>query len=85
MPSSSERNDASDRLRVPVEKLRWTCDGAGPDFETTADLSACAETIAQDRAVRAIRLGLAVDSRGGLYVAEEVDYPQVVRYRVESR
>ncbi|MFC2141630.1 6-bladed beta-propeller [Acidobacteriota bacterium] len=28
---------------------------------------------------------MAVDSRGGLYVAEEVDYPQVVRYRVESR
>ena len=28
---------------------------------------------------------MAVDSRGGLYVAEEVDYPQVVRYRVDSR
>lgn len=70
MPSSGERSDANERLRVPAEQLRWTCDGAGLDFETTADLSACAETIAQDRAVRAIRLGLAVESRGyNIFVA----------------
>lgn len=54
---------------VPVEKLRWRCDPAVFPFETTGDLACAENIIGQDRAIKAIRLGLSVPSRGyNIYV-----------------
>lgn len=49
---------------VPPEKLRWRCDPETLGFETTDDLQPCKGIIGQDRAIRAIRLGLDIDSLG---------------------
>jgi lon-related putative ATP-dependent protease len=49
---------------VPVEKLRYRCSPEEFSFETTAELDGEFEIIGQDRAVKAIQLGLAVTSKG---------------------
>ncbi len=49
---------------VAVEKLRWRCPPESLPFKSTEELQACTEIIGQDRAVRAIRLGLEMDSLG---------------------
>ena len=49
---------------VPVEKLRWRCDPESLPFKTTEEIQPCTEIIGQDRAVKAIRLGLEMDSLG---------------------
>jgi ATP-dependent Lon protease len=49
---------------VPVEKLRWRCLPESLPFETTAEISPCMEIIGQERALKAIRLGLELDSLG---------------------
>lgn len=49
---------------VPVEKLRWRCRPESLPFETTDDVLACEEIIGQERALKAIRLGLEMDSLG---------------------
>ena len=49
---------------VPVEKLRFRCSPDAFSFETTGELEPGFEVIGQDRAIKAIQLGLAVQSRG---------------------
>ncbi len=49
---------------VPVEKLRWRCPLDQLPFESTDDVQPCTEIIGQDRAVKAIRLGLEMESLG---------------------
>ena len=49
---------------VPVEKLRWRCPPESLPFETTAEIQPCMEIIGQERALKAIRLGLEMDSLG---------------------
>jgi lon-related putative ATP-dependent protease len=49
---------------VPVEQLRWRCPLELLPFQTTDDLQPCSEIIGQERAVKAIRLGLEMDSLG---------------------
>ncbi len=49
---------------LPVEKLRWRCPPESLPFETTDEISPCLEVIGQDRALKAIRLGLEVESLG---------------------
>ncbi len=49
---------------VPVEKLRWRCPPESLPFETTKEVPACMEIIGQERALKAIRLGLEMDSLG---------------------
>ncbi|MCX5908444.1 MAG: AAA family ATPase, partial [Deltaproteobacteria bacterium] len=49
---------------VPVEKLRWRCDPESLPFKTTEEIQPCTEIIGQDRAVKAISLGLEMDSLG---------------------
>ena len=49
---------------VPVEKLRWRCPPDSLPFETTKEVPACMEIIGQERALKAIRLGLEMDSLG---------------------
>lgn len=49
---------------VPVDKLRYRCSPDEFSFTTTSELDGGFEIIGQDRAVKAIQLGLAVRSRG---------------------
>lgn len=50
--------------RVPVEKLRWTCDPDQFDFDHTENLVPLQDFVGQDRAVRAIEFGLSVRRPG---------------------
>ena len=49
---------------LPVDKLRYRCPADVFEFETTRELDCSLDIIGQDRAIKAIRLGLAVRSRG---------------------
>lgn len=51
-------------LEIPVAKLTWHCDPASFDFETTAEIPPVEDIIGQERAVRAITLGLEMKSPG---------------------
>jgi lon-related putative ATP-dependent protease len=49
---------------VPVSRLRWTC-GTGPfKFRSTKELKACEHIIGQEKAVKALRLGLDIEGVG---------------------
>ncbi len=50
--------------KVDLEMLRYKCDPEVLGFETTDDLQPCEGIIGQDRAIKAIRLGLDIDSLG---------------------
>ncbi len=52
------------RWAVPVERLRWPCDPDLFDFECTDDIAPLEGFIGQDRALRSIEFGLAVDRPG---------------------
>jgi ATP-dependent Lon protease len=49
---------------VPIEKLRWRCPPESLPFQTTEEVKSCVEIIGQERALKAIRLGLEMDSLG---------------------
>ncbi|MGE0688808.1 MAG: ATP-dependent protease, partial [Dehalococcoidia bacterium] len=49
---------------VPVSELRPRVDPAALGFETTADVAPHVGLIGQDRAIEAIRFGLAIQSKG---------------------
>ena len=49
---------------IPADKLAWRCDPGTFEFQTTAEITPVEDIIGQDRAVRAISLGLALDSPG---------------------
>ena len=49
---------------VPAEKLRWRCPEEKLSFTTTSDVESCDWIIGQDRAVKAIKLGLDIDAVG---------------------
>ncbi|MCG8607082.1 AAA family ATPase [bacterium] len=56
--------------KVPVNKLRWQCDPKSLDFETTDEVECCNEIIGQQRALRAIKMGLEIKSPGyNIFVA----------------
>lgn len=58
------------KYEVPVEKLRWECDPKLFDFECTKDLAPLREFIGQERATRAVQLGLNIANSGyNIYVA----------------
>lgn len=60
----------SGQFKLPPEKLRWICDIQQFKFERTSELSPLAEFIGQDRAIRAMEFGLAIDQPGyNIYVA----------------
>ncbi len=55
---------------VPVDKLHWQCDPHSLSFKTTDELHFCESIIGQERALKAIKLGLEVKSPGyNIYVA----------------
>lgn len=58
---------------MPIEQLRWTCDPDSLPFRTTAELKGDEVIIGQDRAVRALDLGLTVAQPGyNIYIAGPV-------------
>ena len=57
-------NRSIDRLKVPLDQLRWRCDESLLDFETTEDLEPMTGVIGQDDAVVALEYGLEVDAPG---------------------
>ncbi|NNE43540.1 MAG: AAA family ATPase, partial [Gemmatimonadetes bacterium] len=59
-----ELTPAPEMSPLAPEKLRWKCDEGSLDFATTAELEANEEIIGQDRALRAISLGLEMTSPG---------------------
>jgi lon-related putative ATP-dependent protease len=55
---------------VPVEKLRWRCDPDSFEFKTTEECEYSEGIIGQERAVKALRMGLTIKSPGyNIYVA----------------
>jgi lon-related putative ATP-dependent protease len=55
---------------VPIEKLRWRCPVEKLDLATTDDVEPCDWIIGQDRAVKAIKLGLDIKCVGyNIFVA----------------
>ena len=54
---------------LPANKLRWRCDPRTLRFRSPADVGRCTEIIGQERAVRALQLGLEFRSPGyNIYV-----------------
>lgn len=55
---------------VPFSKLRWKCPVEKLDFDSTKDVEPCTKIIGQERALKAVRLGLEIESAGyNIYVA----------------
>jgi len=49
---------------LPPEKLRWHCDPARIPFETTAEVDPTVNDMGQDRAMRALRMGVELKASG---------------------
>src|ERR1700724_3726912 len=49
---------------LPPEKLRWHCDPARIPFETTAEIEPVTGDLGQDRAMRALRMGVELRASG---------------------
>ena len=52
------------KFEVPVDQLRWTCDPETLTVRSTDEAKPIKETIGQDRALRALRLGLEIKHAG---------------------
>jgi lon-related putative ATP-dependent protease len=50
--------------RLPPEKLRWRCDPATVPFATTAEIDPASGDIGQERAIRALRMGVEMTASG---------------------
>ena len=56
--------------RVPVDKLRWTCDPRCLDFLTTEELGPSMQILGQKRGLEALRMGLEMQGEGyNIYVS----------------
>ena len=49
---------------VPIEQLRWSCDLEKADFASTDDLKPCNKILGQERALKALELGLNMEYPG---------------------
>ncbi|MHC4778353.1 MAG: AAA family ATPase, partial [Planctomycetota bacterium] len=58
------------KFKVKTDDLRWWCDPAKFDFKTTDELKPMGETVGQERAIKALKLGLALFNPGyNIFVA----------------
>src|SRR5256712_9739876 len=57
-------NPAIRSTELPPEKLRWRCDPARIPYDTTAQAEPIEGPVGQDRALRALRLGIGLDAPG---------------------
>jgi len=55
---------ASGHAELPPEKLRWRCDPARLPFETTAEVEPSEGFIGQERALRALKMGVELAAQG---------------------
>src|ERR1700675_4937880 len=62
MPTSSSSNSKYHSL--PPEKLRWQCDPSAIPFKTTAEVEPNIGDMGQDRALRALRMGVELAAPG---------------------
>jgi ATP-dependent Lon protease len=58
------KNSKPKHASLPPEKLRWQCDPASIPFETTADVAPSTGEPGQERAVRALRMGVELTAPG---------------------
>jgi lon-related putative ATP-dependent protease len=58
------KNSNSKHASLPPEKLRWHCDPARIPFETTAEVEPTITDMGQDRALRALRMGVELRASG---------------------
>jgi hypothetical protein len=58
----------ANKHEVPADKLSWLCDLSLLPFTCTADMTPLVDFIGQERAIRAIQLGLGVDKPGFNYI-----------------
>ena len=58
------KNSAPQHASLPPEKLRWRCDPATIPFETTAEVEPLAGDLGQERALRALRMGVELTASG---------------------
>lgn len=56
--------DHREQFELPASALRWRCDPESFAFESTAEVDRLQEFVGQDRALRAIQFGLAIDRPG---------------------
>ena len=64
------KRDTAAFPEAPVARLRWRCDPESLPFVTTDEVDPCAGIIGQDRARRALVLGMAIDHPGyNIYVS----------------
>ena len=69
----SQQQDLRARHRLFPEQLRWVCDPSVFTFQTTAELKSDEVIIGQDRAVRALDLGLTISQPGyNIYITGPV-------------
>ncbi len=59
-----KKNSKPKHASLPAEKLRWQCDPATIPFETTADVAPSTGEPGQDRAVRALKMGVELTAPG---------------------
>jgi hypothetical protein len=56
--------DRREQFELPASALRWRCDPEAFTFQSTAEVDRLQEFVGQDRALRAIQFGLAIDRPG---------------------
>ena len=57
-------NHGSKTVALPVEKLRWRCEPSRLPFETTAQAELREGLVGQDRALRALKMGVELTAPG---------------------
>ena len=60
----SKNSNSKHPSSLPPEKLRWQCDPARIPFETTAEVEPTVNDMGQDRALRALRMGVELTASG---------------------
>lgn len=58
------KNSSSHNGSLPPEKLRWRCDPASIPFDTTASVEPISHDLGQQRALRALRMGVELNASG---------------------
>ncbi|MGH9737477.1 MAG: Lon protease family protein [Candidatus Acidiferrales bacterium] len=58
------KNPSSHNGSLPPEKLRWRCDPASIPFDTTASVEPISHDLGQQRALRALRMGVELNASG---------------------
>jgi lon-related putative ATP-dependent protease len=58
------KNSKPKHATLPPEKLRWRCDPSSIPFQTTAEIAPLGGDIGQERALRALRMGVELTASG---------------------